>query len=118
MGKHKGSAKTGGRQKGSPNKVTIDTRKFIDNLIEKNLPKMEQDLGKIEPRERLSILEKLLQYTIPRLQSISVEAQIQAKIQAEYSEMEQLLNKAPDAAIEAITDRLIKLNELNKNNDE
>jgi hypothetical protein len=46
----------------------------------------------------LIILEKLMQYCIPKQQSISVEAQIQA----EYAALEKLLNTASDAALEQI----------------
>jgi len=103
-----------GRPAGTPNRITADLRNWIENLINKNLTLIETDLKKLEPKDRLIILERFLQYTIPKQQSISVEAQIQA----EYEAIELLLDKAPEQAIDEITTRLIKLNKLNKKSDE
>lgn len=109
-----GGKKTGGRTSGTPNKVTGDLRKWVDSLINKNLSKMENDINRLDPKDRLVILERLMQYTIPKQQSISVEAQIQA----EYGAIERLLNNALEQAINEITERLMKLNQLNKQNNE
>ena len=98
-----------GRPKGTPNKVTSDLKTWINALISKNLSRIEKDLKGLEPKERLQILERFMQYCIPRQQSISVEAQIQA----EYQAIESLIEKLPDEAVEAVTQRLIKLNQLN-----
>jgi hypothetical protein len=75
---------------------------------------MKRDLKQLEPKERLMIFERLMQYTLPKQQSISVEAQIQA----EYGALEKLLSNAPDEAIKAITERVIRLNQLNKQENE
>jgi hypothetical protein len=111
MGLKKGqTGNPGGRPKGTPNKVTTDLRKWVEQLINNNLSQMKRDLKQLEPKERLMILEKLMQYTIPRQQAISVEAQIQA----EYGALERLLSNAPEEAIKEITERVIRLNQLNK----
>jgi len=115
MGLQKGKTNNpDGRPAGTPNRITSDLRNWIENLISKNLTLIETDLKKLEPKDRLIILERFLQYTIPKQQSISVEAQIQA----EYEAIELLLDKAPEQAIDEITTRLIKLNKLNKKSDE
>jgi hypothetical protein len=114
MSRTKGTDKTGGRAKGTPNKVTADLRAWVECLINKNLSKMEKDLKKLEPKDRLVILERLMQYTIPKQQSISVEAQIQA----EYASLEKLLSNAPDEVIKEITERVMKLNQLNSKENE
>ena len=103
-----------GRPKGTPNKTTTDLRKWLDELLSKNVSVMENDLAMLEPKERLTILERFMQYTIPKHQSISLEAQLQA----EYASLQKLLDNAPEKAIEAITERLIKLNKLNNKNNE
>ncbi|MDH6356112.1 nucleotidyltransferase/DNA polymerase involved in DNA repair [Dysgonomonas sp. PH5-45] len=51
------------------------------------------------------ILEKLMQYVVPKQQSISVETQIQA----EYQELEKLLEKAPDSLVDELLQRMEKL---------
>ena len=98
-----------GRPKGTPNKVTSDLKTWINALISKNLSGIEKDLKGLEPKERIQIFEKLMQYVVPKQQSISVEAQIAA----EYQAIEALIEKLPDEAIEAVTQRLIKLNQMN-----
>jgi len=103
-----------GRPKGVPNKVNGNLREMIQKIIEDNIDSINDDLTNLEPKDRLVILERLMQYIIPKQQSVSVEAQIQA----EYEAIERLLDKVPNEAIEAITERLIKLNLLNKQNNE
>jgi hypothetical protein len=77
--------------------------------LDDNRETILKDLARIEPRDRLAILEKLMKYVMPTQQSISVEAQIQA----EYRELEVLISKLPDEAVTRITERLISLNQLN-----
>ena len=63
--------KYGGRQKGTPNKVTGDVRQWLSELIDSNRSQIEKDIKKLDPKDRLQILEKFMQYTIPKMQSIS-----------------------------------------------
>ena len=98
-----------GRPKGIPNKTTSDLKNWINQLVDGNKEQFEKDLKKLDPKERLTIIERLMQYVIPKQQSVSVEAQIQA----EYEQLERLLNNAPDDAINKITERIISLNKIN-----
>ena len=41
--------------------------------LEKNRSQMEKDLKALEPKERLQILERLMQYVIPKQQAVSAE---------------------------------------------
>jgi hypothetical protein len=70
----KGSQKTGGRVKGTPNRVTSDLRTWINDVIDNNRRQIVKDIKRLEPHQRLAIFEKLLGYVIPKMQS--VEAQI------------------------------------------
>lgn len=70
MARPKGLKKTGGRVKGTPNKTTTNTRAWIGQLIQDNKQQIETDLKDLEPKDRLLILEKLMQYTVPKMQSI------------------------------------------------
>jgi len=103
------SGNPAGRPKGATNKATTDLRTWINTLINKKLPKIEKDLDALDSKDRLQIIEKLIQYCIPKQQSINVEAQIQA----EYEAIEKLIERLPEKAIEEITNRLIRLNKLN-----
>lgn len=67
--------KTGGRQKGSINKTTKVTRTIINELLTdyQNTGKMSSDFLKLEPKDRLMVAEKLMQYVLPKLQSTAVD---------------------------------------------
>lgn len=62
-----------GRPKGTPNKITADMRGWLTAVIDKNRKQMERDLKKLEPKDRLQILEKLMQYVIPKQQAVSAD---------------------------------------------
>lgn len=62
-----------GRPKGSPNKLTSDMRGWLTAIIDKNRKQMEKDLKALEPKERLQMLEKLMQYVIPKQQAVSAD---------------------------------------------
>jgi hypothetical protein len=63
--------KTGGRQAGSCNKITKDIRTLITDLLVKEFEHLHSDLKKLEPKERLELLVKLLPYDTPRFENIS-----------------------------------------------
>jgi hypothetical protein len=62
--------KTGGRAKGTPNKVTTEIREFYKELIENNLEQLESDLIELTPKERIEVLIKLSEYVIPKLNKV------------------------------------------------
>lgn len=65
--------KTGGRQKGTPNKVTSDIRQAYRQIIEDNLPNVDKWLKKIaedRPERALMFIIRLSDYVIPKMQSI------------------------------------------------
>ena len=115
MGLKKGATNNPrGRPKGTPNKVTTDLRKWVDELLHDKRQLFIDDLGKLDPYQRTQMFEKLMQHVLPKQAAITVEGQIQA----EFAAIERLLNNAPDEAVNAITERLMKLNQLNKQKDE
>jgi hypothetical protein len=63
--------KYGGREKGTPNKLTKDIRKILNDIIHKELEKAEENLNTLEPKQRLEILIKLMPYVLPKVESIS-----------------------------------------------
>ena len=62
-----------GRPKGTPNKITQDMRQWLSTVIDKNRRQIERDLKALEPKERLQMLEKLMQYVIPKQQAVKAE---------------------------------------------
>lgn len=74
-GRKKGTAKTGGRKKGSPNKITKAVKECITNMLTEytNSNTFLEDFATLEPKERLMIAEKLMNYIVPKMQSVAVE---------------------------------------------
>lgn len=66
----KGRAKTGGRVAGTPNKATSISREAINDLAQNLLPKLEQDLKALTPKERIDVWLKLVKFIIPEPKSI------------------------------------------------
>ena len=74
-GRQKGTTKTGGRQKGSPNKVTSAVKECISKMLTDytNSETFLKDFAELEPKERQTIAEKLMNYVVPKMQSVAVE---------------------------------------------
>ena len=66
-GRIKGTPKTGGRQAGTPNKITSTVRNWIVELINNNREQVERDFQQLKPIDRLNMLEKLLPYVLPKV---------------------------------------------------
>lgn len=72
--------KTGGRQKGTPNKTTAELKSVINKLIGdyQDSGQMAQDLMSIEdPRERLTTACKLMEYVIPKMRSVETDVHLE-----------------------------------------
>ena len=63
--------KYGGREKGTPNKLTKEIRKILNDIVHKELEKIEEKLNTLDPKQRLEILIKLMPYVLPKVESIS-----------------------------------------------
>lgn len=61
-----GKGRMGGRAKGTPNKVSGTVKEWLTDLIDSNRNQIITDLKQLEPRERLAILEKFMQYIVPK----------------------------------------------------
>ena len=62
--------KYGGRKAGTPNKTTKQFREQIENLIEYNFEKIQDDIDSLDPKERLNFLVKLYDFVVPKLQRV------------------------------------------------
>lgn len=60
-------AKTGGRKKGTPNKITGTLRDWLFKLVNENRRQIEKDFAELQPKERLQMLEKILPYILPKV---------------------------------------------------
>lgn len=70
-----------GRPKGRKNKATLDLRQRINNFVIDKWDSIEADFEALEPKERLQFFEKLLQYSLPKLQSVVPKEDIDDNIE-------------------------------------
>lgn len=59
-----------GRPKGTPNKITAKIRGAITHFIDCNFERVQQDFEQLKPRERVRFFVDLLQYAVPKYQSV------------------------------------------------
>jgi hypothetical protein len=63
--------KHGGRQKGTPNKLTKELRSIMKEVIYNELENIEERLDQLEPKHRLELVVKLMPYVFPKMESAS-----------------------------------------------
>ena len=73
MGAKIGHIKSGGRQKGTANKVSDTLKNHITGLLSDNWMQFAADIQKLEPLQRVQVYERLLTYVVPKIQSIAPE---------------------------------------------
>jgi hypothetical protein len=64
--------KTGGRKKGSLNRNTVETKELLQKIVGNELDNISDLLSKLEPKERIDAVIKLLPYIVPRQSEISL----------------------------------------------
>jgi hypothetical protein len=62
-----------GRPLGVPNKITTNLKDRVNLLIENNFDKLQTDLDTIEPKDRLSIMLKLMEYVLPKQKETKID---------------------------------------------
>ena len=102
-----------GRPQGSPNKSTTEIRNAFQMLVSQNIEQLQNDLSEMTPDKRVSYIIKLSEFILPKLQSLSLDTQIDL----EYKSLEALLAKAPDEVIERLTQKILTLKSLSNESD-
>lgn len=72
-GRKPGTPRTGGRQKGTPNKITKSVRSTLLKFINRNIRTLQSDFDALEPKDRLTLIEKFLPYILPKQSAIKAE---------------------------------------------
>ena len=106
-GRPRGHPKTGGRKKGTPNKITGDLREWLAGFLNGSREQLERDFAALEPDERIFAFSRLVGYVIPKQQAVTVEAQVEA----EFKHLQKLLADAPDDAAALIAQKILELQE-------
>lgn len=113
----KGEPKTGGRQKGTPNKTTTAIKAAITDALGEYLrPSGEPktflaDLKAIKnPAERARTAAAFVGYVIPKQQALTVEE----RTEVETAALTEWLETAPEEAVNAIAAKVLELQEANR----
>ena len=62
--------KYGGREKGTPNRLTKELRIILKDVLYNELEKIEELLESLEPKERLELVIKILPVILPKVNKI------------------------------------------------
>ena len=73
VGRPKGTPKTGGRQKGTPNRVTTETKDWLIFLLNNIRKGLEKALDAMDDKELWDNFHKLFPYIIPKMQATEVK---------------------------------------------
>ena len=63
--------KNGGRQKGTPNKITRELREVLKNILYQEYQNLPEMLDKLDARSRLEMINKLSRFVLPTVVSVS-----------------------------------------------
>jgi hypothetical protein len=62
-----------GRAKGTPNKITKDSREILFTIVKNEIANLPTLLEQLEPREKAYILVKLLPFVMPKVNKDEIE---------------------------------------------
>jgi len=65
--------KTGGRKKGTPNKLTSELRSILKDVLSDELEKLPETLEALQPKERIEMIIKLVPYVLPKVESVKMD---------------------------------------------
>ena len=102
------SGNPAGRPKGA-SKSKKELIERINAIIDNNIDLIEDDLKALCPFERVKAFAGLLNYVLPKQQSIDVGK----KVEAEFEALRKLLESCPEDAVDAITQKIIELHNTN-----
>jgi len=63
--------KYGGRKKGTPNRLTKEVRAVLKELVFDEISQVQSHFEKLDPKERIELLIKLMPYVCPKIQTAS-----------------------------------------------
>ena len=81
--------KTGGRNKGTPNQITKELRTLLKDVIFNEIETLPEQLNKLDTKDRLEIITRLLPFILPKC--LAIDAEIRTETTS--PELTQLLEK-------------------------
>lgn len=92
------SGNPGGRPKGSKNRADQELKQWLQMLVDGQRTQFEKDLKKVNPAQRLAILERLMSFLIPKQQSLSTED----RLRIEYDQILSIIKQTPEDGLEML----------------
>jgi len=77
-----------GRPAGSKNKATAEVREKFKELVENNLSTFQDDLDKLEPYERLTIVMQMAKFVLPTLKATELTTDSDRVIEISFHDPE------------------------------
>lgn len=102
----------GGRAKGTPNKVSAELKDWLASILHNGRERFESDIESLDSSERVRVYMSLLNYVLPKQQSMTAEAVAEAEIK----ELERLIDVMPDEAVDRIAAKIMDLQERRREN--
>lgn len=68
--------KTGGRKKGALNKLSTDLKQEITDFLNENFDEVKKEWQSLRGKEKLNFYKDLLKYSVPQMQSTSLETDL------------------------------------------
>lgn len=92
MSRVKGSPKTGGRKKGTPNKTTAELKKWVMEFVGSNVESFNKKFSELDVETQFNLIIKLLPYVLPRQQEnkISIEEETTAEFKESMERIKEL----------------------------
>lgn len=63
--------KTGGREQGTPNKLTRELRTLLKDIVFNELENLRENLDKLETKDRLELTYKFARLVIPQPETVN-----------------------------------------------
>ena len=98
------SGNPSGRKPGVSNKITKELRERIKDFLEGQWDKIERDFNTLEPKDRVAHFERLLQFILPRMASMDLDANID-------------LTTLSEASLDALVEKILTKNRSNDGNE-
>lgn len=99
-----GHEKIGGRKKGTPNKRTTRERNLIRQIVDKELKAFPRLLERVEPKERMLIVTRLMPFVYARKQEVSIQEETTALLSNLSNLNDEELARLKDILTECIGD--------------
>jgi hypothetical protein len=69
-------SKSGGRTKGTPNKVDSATKQFLKDIIENNQDKIKKELATLKGKPFLDAMFSFMEYVQPKLNRTEIKGEV------------------------------------------